>query len=551
MTRLTRTYSWLWITLSIGCAIPLYPQVPSRCLRTLWSADYESYPFLGASFFPVGDLNNDGWIDFGTIGQSCVGIYFGGPRLLLPDRGQFPDVLLPGGGSGIVADFDGDGRNDLVTGENSRLYMYRGTGGNSFLLDTIPEQALGKIPTDADLRSMAAGDLNGDGYADLVIANYGAKDSSGQLCDGAFVFMGGKNFELRPNCVPYQRITGTTWPAYAPETRISTVRIAEVNGDSLRDLIIGLPNQLRIFYGMKPWRFDINAPDDFIDASDIQVDHAEDIDFRWASILDLNNDGINDILASQNISRGTPAHSSRILIFHGRRGPIPRTPNRILSIPDPSFMWISSFVSEVGDLNNDGYQDFMMKMYRYQYCKEGKFLFYPGTHDGISSVPFAACTFYTTTHYFGSCSFAGTTVSLGDINGDGTAEFVTGGVIDGLGQPHVGTMLMSGDASLVVSTKQPISVPESFSILAPYPNPFSKSTTIGTDLRTPAHVIIVVRDPFGRTIVPLMEGQCDAGPHNFSWDGRTRNGSDVPSGVYFITMQNASGVSCSPVLLLR
>ncbi len=118
-----------------------------------------------------------------------------------------------------AADLNGDGKADLaVANETSGTVSVLLNEGDGTFAPKV-DYATGTSP-----RSLVATDLNGDGKRDLVIANYGG-DTVGVL-----VNQGSGTFAPPPPTTP-------------PAVGASSVAVADLNGDGRLDLAIAKPGQ--------------------------------------------------------------------------------------------------------------------------------------------------------------------------------------------------------------------------------------------------------------------------------------------------------------------
>ena len=80
------------------------------------------------------------------------------------------------------------------------------------------------------------------------------------------------------------------------------------------------------------------------------------------------------------------------------------------------------------------------------------------------------------------------------------------------------------------------SVPEKFSIMAAYPNPFNPTVSVGFNMPNDGNVKIMVYDLMGREVTTLLNGTMEQGYQSVIWNAANTNGVSVASGVYFINV---------------
>jgi hypothetical protein len=91
-------------------------------------------------------------------------------------------------------------------------------------------------------------------------------------------------------------------------------------------------------------------------------------------------------------------------------------------------------------------------------------------------------------------------------------------------------------------------VPETFTLYPAYPNPFNPVTTIRFDIPEGAANLLSLRifDINGGLVETLMDGQREPGIYTVQW-----NGSDQPSGVYFVKIGSGGFVQTKKMVLLK
>jgi hypothetical protein len=86
---------------------------------------------------------------------------------------------------------------------------------------------------------------------------------------------------------------------------------------------------------------------------------------------------------------------------------------------------------------------------------------------------------------------------------------------------------------------------------APYPNPFDREATIEYVLSTPQKVTIEIYDVLGRRIRTLVDEQQAAGVHTLTWNGESRYGTAVGSGMYFCRMRAGDATATKKIVRVR
>lgn len=270
---LSRACARLTVSLLAALAVPVrsFAQAPTfNALVT--TATNSSFNFPGSQ--AVGDYNGDGKLDtLVTDGSTDL-------RLLLGDgTGSFSasNVGTSGTNPGAIraADLNGDGRLDAVTvsnGGNFAVTVLLNTGNDGA---GKPQFAIANYFTGFNqIRSVAIGDLNGDGKPDLVVGN-ALSLIVVFLNNGDGTFTKGQVTSLVP---------GASSPSVGPGA------IADLNGDGKADYVaVSVQNGAsNIFYG--------NGD------GTLQAPVALAPTGQGLAVADVNHDGRPDLLAVNDSS---------------------------------------------------------------------------------------------------------------------------------------------------------------------------------------------------------------------------------------------------------
>ena len=178
---------------------------------------------LGRSVQTGGDVNADGYADLLVASRSVGHPYLGSATGL---GGTVPSFMIPVARIGYPADVDGDGCTDVIASSAddglATSFVFRGhvlDGVNGAARDQLVQRGV----------ASGAGDVNGDGYDDVVCTG------------GAHLFLGGA-----------AGLSTTPEPAFGSATATSARGLGDVNGDGFTD--VGLASQgsdrVEVFHGI-------------------------------------------------------------------------------------------------------------------------------------------------------------------------------------------------------------------------------------------------------------------------------------------------------------
>jgi hypothetical protein len=266
-----------------------------------------SVALLGSGF--IADVDGDGYGDLvvggiatgGSALELRVGVFRGGESglSLTPQWIESPDARPSGFGllHFPVGDTDGDGRMEVALCSPGDLRMLVGRGrchvysGSPDGLDARPRMTIdtpmfGEHPTFSPLQRLTAkGDVNGDGFADLVATSdqwIGAR----QVEERAFLFLGARTgLPLAPT----QTIVAPTIPS---SFGVDLSPLGDLDGDGALELVLSAPSESpgRSVYVFRGSPGGVQTP-----ASQVLAEGGAELWWRSARALgDVTGDGIAD-----------------------------------------------------------------------------------------------------------------------------------------------------------------------------------------------------------------------------------------------------------------
>ncbi len=344
---------------------------------------------------------------------------------------------------GTTLDVNGDGVADVIVGAYVHLGGPDGpaTLPSTTLLTSSGATLAFQSPT------ASAGDVNGDGYGDLVAADPNPSPADGTF--GAYLYLGSAS-GLSPH--PAFVLAGiVSFPAGFK----SVAGAGDVNGDGYAD--VALKDQQSgaalVYLGSASGpranpNFSLTPP-------------GAGFAYSMAGAGDVNGDGYADILIGA-LDNGTSSTSSTGIayVYLGSATEPSTTPPVELTLParaSPQFVSVAC----AGDVNGDGYADLLVGTPNAQ---TGGANLYLGSPSGPSAVPSLA--------YPGLDNLFGyALVGVGDVNGDGYADFVIGDLNEQDPSLNIGrAFLFLGGTSAPATAAVTLNNPDSTGATMPFAN---------------------------------------------------------------------------------
>ncbi|MDH3786111.1 MAG: VCBS repeat-containing protein, partial [Acidobacteriota bacterium] len=401
---------------------------------------------VGTSVAWAGDINGDGFADVVVgapgyndlpVGEGTAFAFYGGAGGLAstPDwsfDSNQPDAGL-GGSVASAGDVNGDGFSDVIVGaegfdaatvDSGRSFVFHGSaaglsvGPDWFRSPFQPQGSLGGLRSGRSVAS--AGDINGDGYADVIV---GIPFGNANDSDGAVEAFYGSSDGLA-----LQRAWIASGGQTGSEFGAQVATAGGVNGDGFSDLLVGAPafddvaideGRTHLFFG---------GPEGPATDASWQVDGMADFDQLGRSVSgagDVNGDGFADVIVGAYLVDGVGPQSGRALVYHGN-------PSGLSAMAD----WSADgdraeglfgySVSGLGDINGDGYDDVAVgaAFHDNGESDEGRVFVYHGSPTGLAAIPAWDAEGDQIDALFGAA-----VAGAGDVNGDGYADLLIGAVL--------------------------------------------------------------------------------------------------------------------------
>ncbi len=379
-----------------------------------------AFNYFGNSVSSAGDVNGDGFSDviISSFGYSSstgkAYVYFGGSL-----KDTVADFTVTGETTGSsfgisvssAGDVNGDGYPEVIVG----AYGYNSNTGRAYFYDYFmkneitPELTItgAAVNNYFGTSISSAGDVNGDGYSDVIVGASGYSNIG-----RAYIYFGGTSMDNIPDVT-------MTGEAAANHFGVSVSSAGDVNGDGYSDVIVGA------------YKFGTNKGRAYIYFGGTSMDNVPDVimngeanfDYFGTSVSDagdVNLDGYSDVIVGAD---GNNSSKGKAYIYFG--GPAMNNSTDVLMTGEFADDLFGSCVSAAGDINSDGYSDVIVGAPGYNAFNGKAYLFFGG--ESMDNGPDIS--------FYGIYDFGRSVSSAGDVNGDGFSDIIISTVSHNAGSP--------------------------------------------------------------------------------------------------------------------
>jgi hypothetical protein len=355
--------------------------------------------------FGIGDINNDGYNDL-AISIKKTQAPQGGSRLgkvylFFGKAGKFSgeisledaDASIVGDAAGAeaahvmgVGDLDKDGYDDFIIGagfypqvgaEAGKIYIFFGKpraawAKNADMETTCDASFLAENTGDwAGHRVSGLGDVNGDGFADLLISSSHRNVGDISMAGTVYLILGkarqfwGKNISLSQ--------ADASWVGETAKQNLgwNVARVGDVDGDGLDDILFS--NSTSTYYLIPAKNLTLGRDIPISSADATVFSHSskvnDSIGHDITGMGDINFDGFDDFLIGNSLVNdpvmGTAAGKS--YLFMGRSqwpATVAMTSAQAVFIGEAANDESGFSVGGHGDVNGDGINDFVISAYK-------------------------------------------------------------------------------------------------------------------------------------------------------------------------------------------
>jgi hypothetical protein len=431
-----------------------------------WSAegDQESARF-GASVGTAGDVDKDGYSDVivsappydnGETNEGRVFVYHGSATGLSTTADWTAEGNQDHAWFGIsvatAGDVNGDGYSDVVVGayyydngetNEGRAYVYHGSESG---LSATPDWSAESNQAGAcfGVSVGTAADVNGDGYSDVVVG--ACHYHNGEMYEGRAYVYHGSETGLSP---------AADWTAESDQDfaylGYSVGTAGDVNGDGYSDVIVGAPDydhgetdegRAYVYHGSATG---LSSTADWTAESDQDYAHFGD---PVATAGDVNGDGYSDVTVGAQYYDNGETDEGHAFLYHGSATGLSTTADWTAE-SDQDSAHLGYAVETAGDVNGDGYSDIIVGAHYYDNGEtdEGGAFVHHGSASGLSTT-----ADWSTESDQDQAGLGDSVATAGDVNGDGFGDVIVGAPYYDSGETHEGRAFIYHGSATGLST---------------------------------------------------------------------------------------------------
>ncbi len=376
---------------------------------------------FGYAVASAGDLNGDGFGDIVVGANASTGnsgaayVYYGSAEGIADVDSDSADVSLSIAGTPATSffgysvnsagDLNGDGIDELVVGaikveingiDDGSAYVYYGSTEG---ISNVPSVTLTPTNSNGDanfgVSVNTAGDINGDGYGDLVV---GASAQDG-IVDGLYTKNAGVVY------IYHGSSTGINSMASNELIGVRNILLGtsvypggDLDGDGYEDLVVGAPandshdntstypQPMTYIYNGSPTGLE-SVPDQIIISYGTEFNNTDDgtdgTNFAGhLSAGDINGDGFNDIVISAfQEDIGATTNRGSVYIHYGSSSGVSTAADKNLINPNDAGNHFGSGVSLEKDVNGDGFNDLLIGAFTANGFRGTSYVYYGKSAD--------------------------------------------------------------------------------------------------------------------------------------------------------------------------
>ncbi|RHX86232.1 Ig-like domain-containing protein [Leptospira stimsonii] len=261
---------------------------------------------------------------------------------------------------GTNKDVNGDGYIDLVTSEYGQGLVYvvhsSGSAGITTNNASLSSRTIVGNAAEEFGKVVTMGDLNGDGYADVIVGAPAANAAAGRT----YTFHSSGNLGIN---ISFSGFASNTINGGGAGNRFGSSLVSgDINGDGYSDLVVGAPNfnasQGILYVFLSTGNAGVTSVATGTAATTRTGGAANDLFGSTLAIGDMNGDSLADIaVGAPGVNGGAGANAGRIYTYYGGAGVLTAAVNTLTNNSVIGANAKFGLSLAVADVNGDGFSD--------------------------------------------------------------------------------------------------------------------------------------------------------------------------------------------------